>query len=165
MLLLPTRTSPSGFVYPAMHSFPPFYTLQREERVREAQLRQWAALVLSWSRHHADYNLPSRTSPLFSNAEIHRTLDPPTLEAIVAHLVATEQAIKDKDEVVLCCTSPAELAVQLEGHSTSGAILTFYELTQDFPTQPPALLRVALQLLAQQGKVVLFDKGQGVKFV
>ena len=61
------------FIFPAIHSFPPFYTLQPNTTTREAQLRHWSKLIQSYCRHYRLFKL-SISDQLDSELFSHRTL-------------------------------------------------------------------------------------------
>ncbi|KAJ9094683.1 hypothetical protein QFC21_005840 [Naganishia friedmannii] len=50
-------TAPSGYVFPAIWSFPPFFTLQPNPQTFAHQLGLWTQLVLSWAKFHRAFTL------------------------------------------------------------------------------------------------------------
>ncbi|EPQ31378.1 uncharacterized protein PFL1_00713 [Pseudozyma flocculosa PF-1] len=111
--------SASGFSFPAIHSFPPFYTLQPNPTSRAQQLAQWRSLILAFCRHHRIFYVdaaPTSSSSsasavapgvdadarerdvwqsLFRNARISRALDGETVREILQDMVRNRQAAWD----------------------------------------------------------------------
>lgn len=54
---LTSIVSPSGYTYPPIFSFPPFFTPQPNASTLAHQLSLWTALVLSWARWHRVFEL------------------------------------------------------------------------------------------------------------
>ncbi|PWY97702.1 ESCRT-II complex, vps25 subunit [Testicularia cyperi] len=107
---------------PAVHSFPPFYTLQPNPTSRSQQLSQWRSLILDFCRHYRIFTLSisptsasaasslsgapgvydaatsdsSASDPhrsLFKNSKIQRSLSTESIRTIFADLVSHKQAV------------------------------------------------------------------------
>ncbi len=57
-----TTTTTTPFPFPREYFFPPFFTRQTNLTTHHAQLTKWAALVLSYCRHHRIFKLPLSAS-------------------------------------------------------------------------------------------------------
>ncbi|KAI9716311.1 MAG: hypothetical protein M1828_000407 [Chrysothrix sp. TS-e1954] len=153
----PTTHSPPPFQYPAITTFPPFYTLQPTLSTRNSQLTSWTSLILAHATHTHTF-LSSPKSPLFTNTTIHRSLPPSDALEILRHMVAQSAASwvnslasgsasasgsggrrKDRvgegeGEVFLWWRSPEEWAriigKWVEETGQKGTVLTFYELLE-----------------------------------
>eukprot|EP00922_Rhytidocystis_sp_ex-Travisia-forbesii_P027061 GHVS01039703.1.p1 GENE.GHVS01039703.1~~GHVS01039703.1.p1 ORF type:complete len:227 (-),score=78.83 GHVS01039703.1:299-979(-) len=77
------------FEYPAIHNFPPFFTLQPNLDLRHRQLCLWSDLLTSYCHHHRvallDTSPAALSSLPFAGASRH--VSPSTLQAIAAHMV------------------------------------------------------------------------------
>lgn len=54
---LASLTSPAGYVFPPVFSFPPFFTPQPNAATHAHQTALWTALILSWARWHRVFEL------------------------------------------------------------------------------------------------------------
>lgn len=86
-----------AFVFPPIHSFPPFYTLQPNPQSRAQQLAQWRKLILDYCRQHRIFTLSVASqdethSALFGNSQIQRSLSGEAVRQVLADLVAHKQA-------------------------------------------------------------------------
>ncbi|GAA5985934.1 hypothetical protein JCM11641_004833 [Rhodosporidiobolus odoratus] len=192
-LSLNPTSSPSGFLYPSLFSFPPFFTKQPNLTTWSHQLQQWTTLVLAWCRFHRVWRLEltdeTCSKEPFFNDGLNRRLLLPTLRLLIDHLVTSGSAEYDpKPQKGKPATAawiywkrPEELAVAIydwiKETGQTNSILTFYELTEggdlvhttDFYQLSHPLLRKALDVLIKQGKAQVFkgvgEEGDGVKFV
>jgi hypothetical protein len=57
----PSRT-PSGFVLPALHAFPPFFTPQPNAATWASQAAHWSRLIRAWCAHHRVWHLDAAGS-------------------------------------------------------------------------------------------------------
>jgi hypothetical protein len=57
----PSRT-PSGFVLPALHAFPPFFTPQPNAATWTSQAAHWSRLIRAWCAHHRVWHLDAAGS-------------------------------------------------------------------------------------------------------
>lgn len=68
--------SPSGFVFPTLFSFPPFFTRQPNPTTWAKQLAVWHQLILSYTRSHKIFRLEltqgTCDGELFNNRNIRR---------------------------------------------------------------------------------------------
>lgn len=73
---LSSITSPSGYVFPPIWSFPPFFTPQPNAATHAHQTTLWTALILSWARWHRVFELraadDSTLAAVFENKAIKR---------------------------------------------------------------------------------------------
>ena len=70
-------TTNSTFVFPRLYHFPAFFTPQPTLATRDAQLRGWSSLILSYCRHHHLWRLSvvdAINTPLFHNAILKKRL-------------------------------------------------------------------------------------------
>lgn len=70
-------TTDSSFKFPHLYHFPAFYTQQPTIATREAQLRAWSDLILSYCRHHRLWRLSvvdAIDTPLFHNPKLKKRL-------------------------------------------------------------------------------------------
>ncbi|SGY29505.1 BQ5605_C002g01059 [Microbotryum silenes-dioicae] len=76
-LSLQPMTTSTGFVFPSLYSFPPFFTQQPTESTWSHQRSQWTTLILAYARHHRifrfDISEATCTHELFNNTAIKRT--------------------------------------------------------------------------------------------
>ncbi|KAM0793106.1 hypothetical protein ACM66B_000586 [Microbotryomycetes sp. NB124-2] len=180
-------TTASGFTFPSLYSFPPFFTQQPNAQTWQHQRQQWTTLVLSYCKFHktSRLELTDATSDLelFNNKAIKRRLPLATLRAVIEGMVASGQAEYDwaggkpgrgvpPPAALIYWRRPEEWAsviyewIKETGQTNS--IMTFWELTeggdlvhlQDFYQLPEAVLRKALDTLIKQGKAQVF-KGVG----
>jgi len=188
-----TTTTAPAFIYPAHHSFPPFYTLQPNLTTRASQLTSWTTLILTYCAHHRVYRL-SPTSPLFFNAALNRRLGPDDARIVLAHLASKGRAewvsppapahaknshapANADAEAWIWWRSPDEwaalVAAWVDETGQRGVVLTLYELREgdatagrEFHGLPVEMLATALAGLARRGKVGLLGDGEdgGVKF-
>ncbi|GAA5831753.1 hypothetical protein JCM11251_003867 [Rhodosporidiobolus azoricus] len=190
--LNPTSSS-SGFLYPSLFSFPPFFTRQPNPTTWSHQLQQWSTLVLAWCRFHRSWRVELTEETCgkepFTNERIKRRLHLPVLRAVIEHMVTSGSAEYDPKPMKgksstgawIYWKRPEEWAaiiyewVKETGQTNS--IMTFYELTEggdlvhttEFYQIPHPLLRKALDVLIKQGKAQVLkglgEDGDGVKFV
>ncbi|BGP12959.1 hypothetical protein JCM10213_006598 [Rhodosporidiobolus nylandii] len=190
--LNPTSSS-SGFLFPSLFSFPPFFTKQPNPTTWTHQLQQWTTLVLAWCRFHRIWRLELTDETCgkepFTNERIKRRLHLPVLRLLLEHMTAAGSAEYDPKPAKgrpagaawIYWKRPEELAAAIydwiKETGQTNSILTFYELTEggdlvhttDFYQLPHPLLRKALDILAKQGKAQVLkgmgEEGDGVKFV
>ncbi|OZJ03825.1 hypothetical protein BZG36_03820 [Bifiguratus adelaidae] len=91
-----TVTTPTGFSFPSIYNFPPFFTPQPTPSTWQSQVSMWQSLILAYYKHHKIYRLnvteaitgqDSLLSPLFSNTAIKRRLDGDALSRILDEMV------------------------------------------------------------------------------
>lgn len=176
------------FEFPKIHSFPPFYTKQRNATILENQLEAWGALILDYCEHFRIFSIldsgtvlvqqqPQELPPLFENKLIERAVLDDFRKEIFAHLVsklgrAAYVDPKKRDAgILLFWRTPAEWAALIREHVEStgqlGTVLTVYELTKLEETDP--LLRNidynlfvrAIDVLMKQGKAQVLKAEDG----
>ena len=155
--------SPStGYTFPSLYSFPPFFTKQPNLSTWSHQRTQWIQLILSYSKHtKSSYlNLSGTTvceSELFKNRRINRGLNKETILEILKFMAQNTNnnppsiefipgpggTKKGEGEESAACwvywKTPLEWSetiydwIQSTGQG-GGTILTFYELTQSDPS-------------------------------
>lgn len=176
------------FEFPKIHSFPPFYTKQRNATILENQLDAWGALVLDYCEHYRIFSVLENGSvlaqqeshdmpDLFENKAIERAVLDDFKKDILAHLVtklarAAYVDPKKRDAgVLLYWRTPAEWAALLREHVDStgqlGTILTVYELTKleeaapQFRNMDYQLLVRAIEVLMKQGRAQVLKAEDG----
>ncbi|GAA5892587.1 hypothetical protein JCM6882_005653 [Rhodosporidiobolus microsporus] len=190
--LNPTSSS-SGFLYPSLFSFPPFFTRQPNPTTWSHQLQQWTTLVLASCRFHRTWRVElteeTCSKEPFTNERIKRRLHLPVLRAVIEHMVASGSAEYDPKPskgkpatgAWIYWKTPEEWAAAIyewvKETGQTNSIMTFYELTEggdlvhttEFYKIPHPLLRKALDVLIKQGKAQVLkglgEEGDGVKFV
>lgn len=90
----------SAFVFPSIHAFAPFYTLQPNPQTAAAQVDLWARLVLSYCAAHKHFTVEvdgawERASDLFCHRGLDRALSPDMIRLILARLVEQGRAVFD----------------------------------------------------------------------
>ncbi|KAL8283766.1 hypothetical protein RQP46_005561 [Phenoliferia psychrophenolica] len=186
-------TTASGFSFPPLYSFPPFFTRQPNEQTWSHQAAQWSALILAHARHHRTFRLDLSDETcqleLFKNKTLDRYLYLPTLRAVVEQMVAAGTAEYDPPKLsskavptgfLIYWRRPEEWATLIydwiKESGLTNSIMTFYELTEggdlvhttEFFQLPEPFLRRALDVLVKGGKAQVFkglgEDGDGVKF-
>ncbi|KAL5531604.1 hypothetical protein ACEPAG_4481 [Sanghuangporus baumii] len=183
--LNPHRTS-SGFLLPSIHSFPAFFTQQKNVKTQATSTEQWMRLILSYARHRNLFflrvedaeNVGGDWDEVLRNERINRRVLPDFLQFLLEQLVAKNMAayepVKQTRSVLLYWRTPEEWGEALhEWATTTGqlnTILTFYEIS-DPPVPsalsgvPDVLLRRAVASLARTGRAQLIavSDGEGVR--
>ncbi|CAG5111574.1 Oidioi.mRNA.OKI2018_I69.chr2.g5868.t1.cds [Oikopleura dioica] len=161
-------------------SFPPFYTLQKNEETRKKQLDAWSSLVIEHSRKTSTSTIDLseiRRSVLFTNSKIERQASIELVEAVFSQLVQKGNAIwkdKSKSKCLLSSQTFSSLAAalynwaQMSGHINQ--VCTIFELSQGeeisgeiFQNVPEEIIIIALKLLQKERKAELIGT-DGVKF-
>ncbi|KAI8619327.1 ESCRT-II complex subunit-domain-containing protein [Chytriomyces sp. MP71] len=173
-----------GFSFPAIHSFPPFYTQQPTAETWTRQRAQWISLILGYCAFHrlflVDLNELSK-SPLFTNTGISRSLNRKAIDALFEEIVANGNGEwedkKVKGRVFVWWKRPDEWASLIYAWASDNGqkICTVYEIVEGDATEGQefhglnidAVKRV-LEVLVRQGKGQLFfgssDSDMGIKF-
>ncbi|KAM0756251.1 DUF852 domain-containing protein [Meredithblackwellia eburnea MCA 4105] len=185
-------TTVSGFTFPPLYSYPPFFTKQPNEQTWAHQSSQWTALILAYCRHHRTFRLDlsdeTCQTELFKNKSINRYLYLATLRLVVEKMVAAGTAEYDPPVsskalptgFLVYWKRPEEWATVIydwiKASGQTNSIMTFYELTEggdlvhttEFYQLPEPFLRRALDVLVKSGKAQVFkgvgEDGDGVKF-
>lgn len=166
--------------FPKIHSFPPFYTKQRNATILENQLDAWCSLILQYCEYYKVYTLlplgnvltqqtPQELPPLFENKLILRAVLDEFRHAIFTHLIhklnrAAYVDSKKQDAILVYWRTLDEWARTLHDYvertGQLGTILTVYELTrlEDLPVDEQlrnidsSLFVKVLDVLMKQGK-------------
>ena len=184
-------TSNASFNPPSYTTFPPFYTLQPNLTTRARQLELWSSLITSYCAHHRLFRLSLSSLPtdLFAHTELHRSLKPADIRAVLEHMANPVNGPKvewiasagAKGEQSSACwvywRSLSEWADQVYGWvdetGQKGTVLTVYELREgdavrecSWRDMDEALLRKTLNVLVKRGKAQVFglEESSGVKF-
>ncbi|KAM3461475.1 hypothetical protein NHJ6243_004995 [Beauveria neobassiana] len=178
----------ADFKFPPEYYFPAFFTRQTNLTTHHAQLRTWAALVLSYARRHRLFRLrlsEAAESDLFYNRRLERRLQPPDIRELMdamvkngeAEYLAAALAEQTQDVVLVYWKRPEEWAALVEAYveetAQKGSVMTVYELSEGDGTRNTELhgidaeiLRKALNILVKRGKAQIFGQQDslGVKF-
>ncbi|KIK82564.1 hypothetical protein PAXRUDRAFT_153645 [Paxillus rubicundulus Ve08.2h10] len=183
---LTTRTTPSDFLLPSIHSAPPFFTEQPAPSTRTLFIDNWSRLILAYARHRRLFTLRVEDAEvaggdwdeILRNERINRRVLPSYLSSLIAALVANNVAVyepaKQTRSVLLFWRLPEEWADVLHSWATASGqlntILTFYEII-DPPVPSPLsglpipLLRRAIAVLTRSGRAQIIGvaDGEGVR--
>ncbi|ORY20836.1 ESCRT-II complex subunit-domain-containing protein [Naematelia encephala] len=180
--------SSTGFEYPAIWSFPPFFTIQPNPSTQTHQIQLWTALILSWAQHDRIWEINVDAADgggeVFWNRTISRRLLPASIRAVLGQMVKDGQAVpepaKQTSTYLLYWRRPEEwgnlIYDWISDNGMTNTILTFYEITDgdlshttEFREMPPNILRRALDTLIKKGKAQILsglgEAGEGVRFL
>ncbi|PAV20069.1 ESCRT-II complex vps25 subunit [Pyrrhoderma noxium] len=186
-MALNTHRTGSGYLLPSIHSFPPFFTQQKNVATQATSTDQWIRLILSYARHHRIFYLSigdaedaeSVWKEVLRNERISRRVLPEYLSFLIEELVSKGQAAyeppKQNRSVTLYWKTPEEWGETLHEWVTStgqlNTILTFYELSNppiptSFSGLPDVILRRAVTYLSKSARaqVIAVTDGEGVRF-
>ncbi|KAK9462450.1 ESCRT-II complex subunit-domain-containing protein [Lipomyces oligophaga] len=173
-----------AFPYPAIYSFPPFFTRQPNNQTWLSQLSQWTSLILAYCRFHRIWRLDLNTAmdwDLFNNKVINRSLKLDTAREILDSMVkkgdaewvaGTGSKAEGKTSAIIFWRRPEEwaniLADWIDSTGQRNAILTLYEiadgdlaLKQDFRGIDPTILRKSLDVLVRRGQAQIMRSADG----
>ncbi|WVQ75785.1 hypothetical protein IAR50_005418 [Cryptococcus sp. DSM 104548] len=180
--------SAGGFEFPAMWSFPPFFTLQPNPQTLAHQLVLWRRLLLDWARHERvfEVNVDSADKDLlgvFENKSIGRRLLPPSVRTLISELAKNGEAAADppKQEThyLIYWRKPEEwgdiIYHWVMENGLNASIMTFWEITDgdlshttEFRELPTPILRKALESLVKRSRAQILEGkgevGEGVRF-
>lgn len=174
-----TDTAPT----PDFVNFPPFYTLQTNERTRTQQLLLWRNLVLNWVKVQGSASVKLDSFELFENKQIHRKLDRDGVAAVAGSLVESGHAQwEDNEHTRLRITwrTPHEWGALIykwaQDSALNDSLFTLFELhsgdlttNESFHGLEAGLMLQALESLQSNGRVQLYSSGvldeTGVKFL
>ncbi|KAM3514834.1 hypothetical protein MY11210_001558 [Beauveria gryllotalpidicola] len=185
-----TTAAAADFKFPQEYYFPAFFTRQTNLTTHHAQLRTWAALVLSYARRHRLFRLrlsEAAESDLFYNRRLERRLQLPDIRELVDAMVSNGEAEylaaaapsqeQTQDVVLVYWKRPDEWAALVEAYveetAQKGSVMTVYEISEGDGTRNTELhgidaeiLRKALNVLVKRGKAQIFGQQDslGVKF-
>ncbi|KAK8142169.1 hypothetical protein MY1884_006840 [Beauveria asiatica] len=180
-------TAAADFKFPQEYYFPAFFTRQTNLTTHHAQLRTWAALVLSYARRHRLFRLrlsEAAESDLFYNRRLERRLQPPDIRELIDAMIKNGEAEylaasqeQTQDVVLVYWKRPEEWAALVEAYvdetAQKGSVMTVYEISEGDGTRNTELhgidaeiLRKALNILVKRGKAQIFGQQDslGVKF-
>ncbi|KAK6903534.1 hypothetical protein I203_107039 [Kwoniella mangroviensis CBS 8507] len=179
--------SESGFEFPAIWSFPPFFTLQPNPSTLNHQLELWRTLVLKWAKYERvfEVNVDSIEIPgVFENKRIKRRLLPSSMKRIFQEMMKNGEAAPDPPKqdtkYLIYWKKPEEwgdlVYTWVMDNGLNSSIMTFYEITDgdlshttEFYELPTSILRKALESLVKRGKAQLLEGkgevGEGVRFL
>ncbi|XP_063901241.1 vacuolar protein-sorting-associated protein 25-like [Zophobas morio] len=163
--------------WPAIYSFPPFFTLQPNSQTKEKQLASWLELVLAYckTRKLSRFNLNNESeSELFFNDKISRKCSSELRLAIFKYMESKGYAItkNDKDFIISWLT----VEDWIRNTNQFNSILTLYELrcgdytaNEEFHGLELEILKAALEFLEKTFRCQIFfdESGEnaGVKFL
>lgn len=86
--------SSTGFIFPALHSFPPFFTPQSHPQTWSVQASNWSSLIREWCKHHRRFFLDASGEwesrggdGLLRSSKCERRLDERALEKVLGFMV------------------------------------------------------------------------------
>ncbi|WAQ85869.1 hypothetical protein PtA15_6A498 [Puccinia triticina] len=191
---LANLTTKTGFKFPSIFSFPPFFTKQPNQQTWAHQASLWQQIILSYCKYHRVFKLDIsgastvflEESEMFSNPLISSTAEYyPTRPSNPTKLnqgMSTPMATKTY--ILIHYDSPTTWADRIYEYISSNgltnSVMTLHELTspdhqpsdQPLVGLDPIILRKALGILVKGGKAKLFKgsidgvagDGDGVKF-
>ncbi|KAI8929422.1 ESCRT-II complex subunit-domain-containing protein [Entophlyctis helioformis] len=183
----------ASFAYPAIYSFPPFFTYVGRHGNRQQptvdtwhkQRQLWCELILAHAEHArifvVDVNEVVGKAEPYHNPKIRRSLPRETLVLLLETLVSQRNAEwdnKDHTRCLLHWRKPDEWASLIYkwifDTGRTGSVCTTYEIIhgdeaadQPFYEIPDMVLKKALDVLVKQGRAQTFassDGSIGVKF-
>ncbi|KAF9131169.1 Vacuolar protein-sorting-associated protein 25 [Mortierella sp. 14UC] len=180
-------TLASGFQFPSIHNFPPFYTLQPTASTWKNQSDLWGTIIMRFYRHHRLYQLDlddsATNDQLFNNQRINRKLKPETIQAIIEEMVkkgdAEWDATSRKRRAIVYWRKPEDWAAMISSwvfdSGLNNSILTYYEIAhgdnsedQEFYNIHPTVLQKTMDVLVKRGVAATFQganfEEMGVKF-
>ncbi|POW04168.1 hypothetical protein PSTT_10607 [Puccinia striiformis] len=163
-------TSKTGYNFPSIFSFPPFFTKQPNQQTWAHQVRLWHQLILSYCRYHKLHKIDISSSAtledheLFHNPSISRRLNSESILSVFESMVQSGTA----EYYPMRGTKPSQ------SQSAGVGSVSPDHQPPDHPLLglDPIILRMALAVLVKTGKAKLFKgsidgvagDGDGVKF-
>ncbi|WVN87288.1 uncharacterized protein L203_102466 [Cryptococcus depauperatus CBS 7841] len=182
-------TSSSGFEFPAIWSFPPFFTLQPNPSTLARQLEIWRSLLLAWARHERVFEVNADSTgkdvlQVFENREINRKFLPESIKTLLTEMTkngeASPEPPKQDSRYLIYWRRPEEWGDIIHRwvmeNGLNSSIMTFYEIvdgdlshTTEFRKLPTSILRKALDTLVKRGRAQILEGrgevGEGVRFL
>ena len=176
----------SKFKFPAIYSFPPFWTIQPAMESRRSQAQQWGDLIISWCKANNITEIKvdeALKTPLFENKSINRKLSQKDAQFFLDQLVQKQNAEWMDEKHTKCkiiWRKPAQWGTMLHQwahkNSSEGVVFTFYELREGDDTQGEAFhnmdqqqMTEAVKYLVSKGMAVFYESPNfdecGVKFL
>jgi ESCRT-II complex subunit VPS25 len=162
-------------MYPKIHSFPPFFTLQPNENTRQKQLLLWVEMIKEFCQTTKTYHL-TQNHEIFANKQIDRKVTRELLE----HIVDSTQSLewnKQKTQILCLWFSVEEWAQKIQSYieskSLQQTVLTGYEIRcckdEEFFEMDLMLFHRVVCFLEQKKAVCLLNKQSpvdemGIKF-
>ncbi|CCX07114.1 ESCRT-II complex subunit-domain-containing protein [Pyronema domesticum] len=169
----------ADFQYPALYSFPPFFTRQPNATTWSTQQSAWSALILAYCERHRLFKF-SVGHELFTNTELSRRLPTPAAIEVMEAMVKQGKAEwigPEKQEILVYWKTPRDWANAvydwIDTTGQKGGVLTLYEIawgqltaSTEFHGLDETVLRRALDVLVERGVAKIFGSGDelGVKF-
>ncbi len=174
------------FKFPPCYSYPPFWTLQTNEKTRSKQFELWSNLICAYMKETGGSEFEVSSSdelPLFNNKKIDRVLQKMALVEILNYMEqkgTAEWVNPTKTRVRILWRSVQEWAnIMYQWASENGqcgTMFTLYELRCDdmylsepFHGMDAEVMKRACQLLANNGKAKFTERSSldecGVKFL
>ncbi|KAA1101153.1 hypothetical protein PGT21_009201 [Puccinia graminis f. sp. tritici] len=132
---LPVLTTKTGFKFPSIFSFPPFFTKQPNQQTWAHQASLWQQIILSYCRYHRVFKLDVSNSSttlleeseLFSNPSISRRLNADAIFSVFEIMVQSGTA-------EYYPTRPSNPTKQNQGTSATATTRTYMLIHYDSPT-------------------------------
>ncbi|KAK9479660.1 ESCRT-II complex subunit-domain-containing protein [Lipomyces japonicus] len=178
-----SSTSSSGFAFPSIYSFPPFFTKQPNHQTWSSQLSLWSDLILAYCRYNRIWRVDLNTAiewDLFNNRDINRSLKLDTSREILDNMVKkgdAEWASGSKNNshhssAIIYWKRPEEwanlISDWIDSTGQKNAILTLYEISdgdlavaQDFRGIDTTILLKALDILVRRGQAQIMKSADG----
>uniref|UniRef100_A0A7S3GJ86 ESCRT-II complex subunit VPS25 n=1 Tax=Palpitomonas bilix TaxID=652834 RepID=A0A7S3GJ86_9EUKA len=171
------------FSFPAVHNFPPLYTIQPVEETRKEQMETWGEILVGYHGNKRVFQqtvAEAAASPVFKNDKINRRLSVEEITQVIDALVEEGRARwmdETKTKFAVLWKSISDWAdsiwqwVTSSGHTDS--VMTFFELlegddtvTADFYGMDRDIFELAISELEGRGKANVFVAAgeKGVKF-
>lgn len=175
-----------SLVTPAIYSFPPFFTRQRNLETEGQRKEDWVTWIIQWAIHNKQTELiveRELKGQLFSNEAIHRSLSLDEAVEILDFMEARgngEWKAPGKTKFLILYKSLAEWSALLytfvDRSGQMGSVFTVYELlegddtiNEEFYGMDRALFMRVLEYMEREGRAKLFtasDPGKvGVKIL
>lgn len=175
-----------GFKFPPCYDYPPFWTLQVNEKTREEQLKLWGNLVCAFmqsiNKTELDV-LATLETPLFYNKKLGRQLSKESVDQVIEFLIKSNNAKWLDDQKIrarIIWRTPEEWGNIIRKYYDSigklGEVLTYEEIINGEETEGenfhginPQMFNEAMQALEAKGKAKIFPNKMilesGVKFL
>ena len=134
-----------AFNFPAIHNFPPFWTIQPVKETKRKQYEMWLDIILRYMKFKNESLLiidDYLNSDLFNNKKIQRKLTRYEVVQLINELVNRQNAEwigTDQKQCKIIWRKPDEWAALIylwaQKRSFIGILLTFYEIREGDDTQ------------------------------
>jgi len=185
---LPTLTTKTGFKFPTIFSFPPFFTKQPNQQTWAHQASLWQQIILAYCRHHRIFkfdispagSMLLEDSELFYNASISRRLNSEAILSVFEIMVQAGTAEyypsrppktnvgSSKTYMLIHWEAPTGWAERTYAYVSSNGltntVMTLHELTSP-DHQPPDMPLVGLDpIILRKALAVLVKDGKAKLF-